>query len=173
MVVDQEPGLESRRSVATPAPHRRRLVADVVDLGVDLSPVVVPAIAGHWLSGALFAACLVLFGVGSIAVVAVNEFVLVASRGQSVGKRLLGIQVVDSHTMIPPRGWNVVWRNAAKCLFGVGFAWTPLATVPGFMIVVGPWPLICFGPAFADRWHRGLHDRWAHTVVIDVRVAPD
>lgn len=173
VVVDQQHDLASPRAVAKAAPLHRRIAALVVDLGIDSSPILLLTAIGWFADGALFGACVALFGIGAIAVVMINEYALVVSRGQSVGKRLLGIQVVDSHTMLPPHGWEVVWRNAAKSLFGGGFAWTPLAAASGFTIIVGAWPLICFAPAIADRWHRGLHDRWAHTVVIDVRVAPD
>jgi hypothetical protein len=83
---------------------------------------------------------------------------------------LLGIQIVDSYTMTPPSGWQVFGRNFLKHLLGVGMAWHPFGGIPGFVVIVGPWPIICFVPAVADRrWHRGLHDRWSHTVVIDVR----
>jgi hypothetical protein len=37
-------------------------------------------------------------------------------------------------------------------------------------VVISPWPIICYAFAVTDkRWHRGLNDRWASTVVIDVR----
>jgi len=88
------------------------------------------------------------------------------------GKWLLGIQIVDSHTMVPPRGRQVVLRNLFKYGLNVGIPWHPFAGAP--MIVLGPWPIICFASAIADRsWHRGPHDRGAHTVVIDVRVDDD
>jgi hypothetical protein len=70
--------------------------------------------------------------------------------------------------MQPPPVQQVILR----CIFSGGFAagvgWQPFAFLPGFMVIISPWPLICFIPAILDRrWHRGLNDRWAPTVVID------
>jgi uncharacterized RDD family membrane protein YckC len=91
----------------------------------------------------------------------------VAVAGSSVGRRLFGMRVVDSTTMAPPRFGQIIWRYAVQSA-SFGFAWHPFGS--SLMLVVGPWPLICFAPAlFDEHWHRGLHDRLAHTVVIDVR----
>jgi uncharacterized RDD family membrane protein YckC len=106
--------------------------------------------------------------VAAIAIVIANDIALVARSGQSVGRRWLGICVLDSHTMLPPSVGQVIFRNV---LGGAqfGLAWHPFSFWPGFMLIIGPWPIACYAPAIADRrWHRGLNDRWAHTVVIDV-----
>ena len=51
-----------------------------------------------------------------------------------------------------------------------GVAWHPFAAYPNLAVMIGPWPVIDGGFAVADRqWHRAVHDRWAHTVVIDAR----
>jgi uncharacterized RDD family membrane protein YckC len=106
--------------------------------------------------------------VAAFAIAIANDIALVARSGQSIGRRWLGICVLDSHTMLPPSVGQVIFRNfLAGAVFGIG--WHPFAFLPGLMLIVGPWPIICYAPAVADRrWHRGLNDRWAHTVVIDV-----
>jgi hypothetical protein len=52
---------------------------------------------------------------------------------------------------------------------GFGLAGHPFACV-NYIVVLGPWPLICCFSMFRDRRRRrGLHDWVAHTVVIDGR----
>ena len=104
----------------------------------------------------------------AIAIAIANDVALVARSGQSVGRRWLGICVLDSHTMKPPHVGQVIVRNiVGGASFGIGLQ--PFAFLPGLMLIIGPWPIICYAPAIADRrWHRGLNDRWAHTVVIDL-----
>ena len=154
------------RRVATAAPLWRRLVASIVDGLLALAPLAVVGLATNdgGLRSALVAIALLaalLIGIG-------NGIVLVARSGQSLGRRWLGIQVLDSHRMVPPDVWQVIWRNIVGGL-GFGVGWHPFWFLPGFMVIVSPWAIICYIPAIIDRrWHRGLNDRWAHTVVIDL-----
>jgi uncharacterized RDD family membrane protein YckC len=79
--------------------------------------------------------------------------------GAGVGKMVLGLQiVVDSQTVtrgdIPD--WGRSWRRWA----------VPQATG---LIPLPATGMIAFLPAFRDSRRRGLHDRAAGTVVIDVR----
>jgi RDD family len=150
--------------VATAAPLWRRFVAWILDGLLALAPI------GIALAISTSGPRSVFMGLGfaaSLLVAIGNDIVLVARDGQSIGRRLLAIKVLDSHSMSPPLVWQVIWRNIVGGA-GFGFAWQPLAFLP-LLVVVGPWPIICYGFAVADRrWHRGLNDRWAHTVVIDV-----
>jgi len=100
---------------------------------------------------------------------AMNDVALVVRSGQSTGRRLLGLRVVDSATMTPPRVGEVLWRNIlAGANFGV--VWHPVAALSALALTVGPWPVINYAFAVGDRgWHRALSDRWSRTVVIDVR----
>jgi uncharacterized RDD family membrane protein YckC len=83
-----------------------------------------------------------------------------------LGKRLFAMRVVDSSTMRPPGRGQAFWRYGLRSAV-VGIGWHPFG---GTIFTVGPWPFVCFAPALFDKqWHRGLHDRLAHTVVIDVR----
>jgi hypothetical protein len=93
--------------------------------------------------------------IATIVIAIANDIVLVARTGQSIGRKLCGISVLDSGTMLPP-------LTAQAFLRGV------LGSGAGGLVAV-VWLPICFIPAFIDRhWHRGLNDRWAHTVVIDL-----
>ncbi len=75
----------------------------------------------------------------TIAVFAVEEFMLTALTGSTVGKRLLGIRVINI-------GGGPV-----------GFRWSAVRTA--IMLTVIP-------PLLTDRDLRGLHDRAADTVVV-------
>ena len=150
--------------VATAAPLWRRFVAWSLDGLLPLVPILIAAVpsTGHPRS------LLMALGIGTALLIAItNSIVLVARDGQSIGRRLLAIKVLDSHSMSPPGVTQVIFRNIIGGA-SFGFGWHPFAFFPGFLIV-GPWPFICYGFAVADRrWHRALNDRWAHTVVIDV-----
>jgi uncharacterized RDD family membrane protein YckC len=150
--------------IATAAPLWRRFVAWVLDGLLPLVPILVAATTsrGHPRS------VLTALAIATALLVAIaNSIVLVARDGQSLGRRLLAIKVLDSHSMSPPSVPQVIFRNIiGGASFGLG--WHPFAFLPLFL-VAGPWPFICYGFAVADRrWHRALNDRWAHTVVIDV-----
>jgi uncharacterized RDD family membrane protein YckC len=160
--IDVEATSASSR-VAHSAPVLRRFAAWVLDtVLVCLPPIVaVVAHASDWvLLVALFSAVLI-----SIA----NDVVLVVRSGQSVGRRIFAVMVLDSKRMTPPGVWQVLWRNLLAGP-GVGYAWHPISAWSGFIVVLGPWPFLCYGAIFFDRcWRRGLHDRWSGTVVIDAR----
>lgn len=160
--------LVRERRIATKASLWRRFVAALADGAISFLPLLFALIVS-WAGGPqLFA----LGFLGLIAIVAANDIALVARTGQSIGRRLLGVRVVDSSKMTPPNLGQVIFRTVLSGT-GTGVAWRPIAAIPAFGILIGPWPLICYGFAVADRrWHRGLNDRWAHTVVIDVRAEP-
>jgi uncharacterized RDD family membrane protein YckC len=163
---DHDVSLAGERRVATKASLWRRFVAALVDGAISLLPILLALIVS-WAGGpdAVFA----LGFLGSLAIVIANDIALVARTGQSIGRRLLGVRVVDSSKMTPPNLGQVIFRTVLSGT-GIGIAWRPIAAIPALGILIGPWPLICYGFAVADRrWHRGLNDRWAHTVVIDVR----
>ncbi len=75
----------------------------------------------------------------TIAVFAVEEFILTATTGSTVGKRLLGIRVIRTNGGL------------------VGFRWSLVRTA--ILLTVVP-------PLLADRDLRGLHDRAADTIVV-------
>ena len=126
-------------------PPPRRLAAGVVDVVVDWSPLLLVALLSRSIHGAVLAVLVVLGAAGVLAIVVVNEFVCVTRSGQSVGKRLLAIQVVDVHAMMPPDVGQLFWRNLLRSIqFGV--VWHPFGTLTSFIVVVGPWPVICYAP---------------------------
>ena len=164
--------LDDRPGAATPptraaaaAPLVRRFVAWLVDGALAGAPIVLALVATA--GGGPRTALVSLAVVAAIAIGITNDIVLVARSGQSVGRRWLGICVLDSHAMQPPAVGQVIVRNiVGGASFGI--AWHPFANL-ALIFVIGPWPIICYAPAVADRrWHRGLNDRWAHTVVIDL-----
>lgn len=81
--------------------------------------------------------------------------------GAGLGKWLLGMRVIADR---PPTG------RAAYDLPGWGRAWRRwlVPQAPGLIPLPGA-GLLAFLPACKDRRRRGLHDRAAGTVVIDVR----
>jgi len=80
--------------------------------------------------------------------------------GAGVGKALLGLRVVvddpEQHDLAPP-GWARSWRR-----------WV-VPQVPG-LIPLPATGLLAYLPALRDQRRRGLHDRAAGTIVVDVRV---
>ena len=82
-----------------------------------------------------------------------------AKWGAGVGKALLGLRVVvddpDRHRLDPP-GWARSWRRWA------------VPQVPG-LIPLPATGLLAYLPALRDERRRGLHDRAAGTIVVDVR----
>jgi uncharacterized RDD family membrane protein YckC len=103
---------------------------------------------------------------GLLAILTVISAVMVAYRvvttakwGAGIGKSLLGLRIVVEHptesgTDTP--GWARSWKRWA----------VPLA--PG-LIPLPATGLLAYLPAFRDDRRRGLHDRAAGTIVIDVR----
>ena len=118
------------------APMGRRLAALVVDW--VLCELIVSGVTRHNIfSGGdahYFAALY-----GTLALFAVEVYLLTAISGLTVGKRLLGIRVIKTDGGRP------------------GFAWALLRTV--LLLFVIP-------PLLADRDMRGLHDRASDTIVV-------
>lgn len=153
--------ISANKRAARPAPISRRFAAFVLDEVLVALPLIVAEVtrASNWTIALAFVASVVL----SIA----NGVVLVVRSGQSVGRRVFALKVLDSNRMTPPGAWQVIWRNTLAGP-GIGFAWHPISALPGFIVILSPWPLICYGTILFDRrWRRGLHDRWSRTVVVD------
>jgi uncharacterized RDD family membrane protein YckC len=87
----------------------------------------------------------------------VYEIWLTSLTGQTVGKRLLSIQVVDAETGEVPR-LDQAARRIAPAIVG-------LVPYVGFLGVV------MYLPALWDGRRQGFHDRFANTIVIDRRRA--
>jgi uncharacterized RDD family membrane protein YckC len=94
----------------------------------------------YWVTGSQF---------WTIAVFAVEVYLLTAMAGITVGKRLLGIRVIRAH------GGPGGGPDAAP----VGFRWALVRTL--LLLAVVP-------PLLSDRDLRGLHDRAADTVVVRI-----
>jgi uncharacterized RDD family membrane protein YckC len=156
-----------RRHVAASCSLSRRFIAWLLDSAILLSPVgtalaLAPAAGSRGTLVLLALLCSLVIAIG-------NDWIFVVRTGQSIGRRILGVRVVDSATMMPARAGQVLLRSLVGGAT-VGIAWHPIAALPTLFVLLGPWPLICYGFAAADRqWHRALNDRWSHTVAIDVR----
>ena len=99
------------------------------------------------------------------AVVAVYEIVGTARWGQTLGKRFVGIRVVERGTGRPP-GWGravVRWSLPAVAIVTEGLI-TGVGGVVGQLVF-----LVVYLPVAWDPLARGLHDRLAGTVVVDSR----
>lgn len=117
--------------------------------------------------GPLLRLCLLVFVVAAAAVA--YRVSTTALWGAGLGKWLLGLRVITDRTPSGPAaydlpGWGRAWRR-----------WL-VPQAPGLIPLPGT-GLLAYLPAFTDRRRRGLHDRAAGTVVIDVRrtvpVAPE
>ena len=84
------------------------------------------------------------------------EIVLVAQTGQTIGKRLLSIQVVDAATGAIPTLDQSARRSVP----------TVIQVLP-FLDLLGP---LLYVPVLWRPRRQGLHDQLAHTVVIDLRI---
>jgi hypothetical protein len=165
MALAETSGAPPSGMVAAAAPLGRRFLAALIDFVLASAPITLAVILRLPLGAQPIAWIAVALASASIWIV--NDLVSVARTGQSVGRRYLGIQVLDSHAMNPPTLGQVALRNLVAEA-AIGIAWHPFTGIPMFF-VLGPWPLICYAPAVADRrWHRALHDRWSHTVVIEL-----
>lgn len=76
-----------------------------------------------------------------------------STTGQTPGNRLLGIRVLDSRTLSPPRPGRAIRR----------FFWLVLAALPFCLGIL--WILV-------DDRRRGWHDKFARTIVADVTDEP-
>ena len=118
------------------APMGRRLAALVVDW--LLCELIVSGVTRHNIfSGGDAHYFTALYG--TLALFAVEVYLLTAISGLTIGKRLLGIRVIKTDGGRP------------------GFAWALLRTV--LLLFVIP-------PLLADRDLRGLHDRASDTIVV-------
>ncbi len=111
------------RGPGSVAPMGRRVLALLIDWLLCM-------LIAYWLTHSQF---------WTIAVFAVEEFILTATTGSTVGKRLLGIRVIRTNGGL------------------VGFRWSLVRTA--ILLTVVP-------PLLADRDLRGLHDRAADTIVV-------
>ncbi|MGW4248478.1 RDD family protein [Nocardia sp. NPDC004722] len=93
----------------------------------------------------------------AVALSGLYEIAFVAASGSTLGKRVLGLRVVNADTSSPPRDGT-----------GAGPAFTRWATlfIPG-LLTAGGWTLLCvLSCARGGPGHQGWHDRTARTYVI-------
>jgi uncharacterized RDD family membrane protein YckC len=115
----------------------RRMTARLVDLVVEFVPAIVAAIAIH--SSAIGFTVFMLLLLGGMA----QDILGTAHWGQSVGKALLGIRVIDEHSGLPPDLWHAFLR------------WWMSGLLPP-LLVWATW----------DKRRQGIHDKAAETLVV-------
>ena len=145
-----------------------RLQRQITDDGSIVAPRTRRLVAA-WLDGAVFEIVDVTADSLDItpwaAVAACVAYVIGATHlaGQTVGKRIVGIEVVAAGTAVPP-SWS---RATLRWLT----AYAPLIAV----VALGSWSLVLVGSAWSvavylpilwDRNGQGLHDRVANTYVL-------
>ena len=87
---------------------------------------------------------------------------MIAVRGQTLGKAALGARVVDAGTGAVPTLWQASTRAV------VPLAGVVVDVALGVAAVGAFWVLTVYGWLLVDERRRGLHDRAAGTVVVDV-----
>ena len=85
-----------------------------------------------------------------------------ALRGQTLGKAALGTRVVDAGTGRVP----TLWQAATRAV--VPLAGVVVDVALGAAVVGAFWVLTVYGWLLLDDHRRGLHDKAAGTVVVDV-----
>lgn len=89
---------------------------------------------------------------------------MLATRGQTVGKRVAGLRVIP----MPDPSWQ--WNyppDPGQWLVPIG--WGKAAAREGLYAVV---PFAFLSPYFDDRCRRGWHDQWTGLVVVVVHCPP-
>lgn len=119
----------------------RRTVARLVDFGIEFVPAVAAAVAMPTTTTAIsFPVFIILLFAG-----AAQDVVGTARWGQSAGKALLGIRVIDERSGRPPDLWHSFLRW-----------WIPGLLPP--LLVWATW----------DERRQGIHDKAAETLVVRV-----
>jgi len=146
------------------ATFRERFLAQLVDAVVIAAPAIVALIA-MWQAGPTpgrigLLGALMIGGPIALLVVASNDWILVATRGQSLGKIVLGIAVVDRRGARPDwaiAGTRALGKYGILALCGYfGVIWLP---IDGLSMLSHP---------YAQTYH----DRWANTYVCRLRGGP-
>jgi uncharacterized RDD family membrane protein YckC len=146
---------EESSPATTLASVPRRLVARIFDGAlVGLVWLIPMAVTGHASRTSLTSAGWMTYAVWATAVV--YEIYLISQTGQTIGKRLLSIQVVDATSGAVPT-IDQAARRAVPTIIQV----LPLLDIA---------TIFFYAPILWRPRRQGVHDRIAGTVVIDLRV---
>jgi len=133
-----------------------RIVASLIDW-IVASVIGTAVVIGFWASGTEnFTATGVAFAVAFL----VYEVVLTTWAGQTVGKRVVGMVVVDAQDGYPDL-WHSTIRYVAKTLFPL----TLLLPVTA-RLAIGFYPFVVLASIAFDGYRRGWHDHAAGTTVL-------
>ncbi len=155
------------------ASFRERALAQLVDYFIMAVPLALAALSA-WKTGGgpggapsfAFMNVMLLAVPMTLLVAASNDWILVASRGQTLGKILLGIVVVDRHGALPNWGLAAA-RTAAKFAF-LGGMWF----CPPVGVVAVIWAPIDALSMLSHPYSQTHHDRWTNTFVCRLRGGP-
>ena len=156
------------------ASFRERALAQLVDYFIMAVPLALAALSAWKTGGPPGGAAppfafmnVMLLGVPmTLLVAASNDWILVASRGQTLGKILLGIVVVDRHGALP--NWGLAaGRTAAKFAFLGGMWFCPPVGCVGAI-----WAPIDALSMLSHPYGQTHHDRWTNTYVCRLRGGP-
>ncbi|MFY1678525.1 RDD family protein [Streptomyces sp. WMMC905] len=156
------PGDDPLAGMAPPADSGRRTLARIVDMVLVGIVVWLLSWAFHVTDYRLDSqgvAAARSFGQGLIAAVLYIAYdtILTARRGQTLGKRWLGLRVADLADGATP--------STRTSLIRAAVLWIPFAFCCACL-----WTAFCGGWSFFDKpYKQGLHDKAAKTVVVSVR----
>lgn len=107
------------------------------------------------------------------AVGALYEVLLIARFGQTAGKAVVGIAIVDASNGHPSIGRSAL-RYLLKSLqpLGVLSRWVGTPSPIASAFVVTGWQLVLLASIVSNVHRRGMHDRIARTVVVNVTHRP-
>jgi uncharacterized RDD family membrane protein YckC len=133
-----------------------RIVASVIDW-IVASLIGTAVVIAFWASGReSYRAVGLTFALGFL----VYEVALTTWAGQTIGKRVVGMVVVDADNDYPNLSHSVV-RYGVKTLFPLGLV--PLTE--GLRVALAAYPLAVLASIAFDRDRRGWHDHAAGTTV--------
>lgn len=141
-----------------PPPEPPALATPAARLGGAVVDGAVLQLAGLVTVGAGTATAAALSGFTYLA----YEVVMVATRGQTLGKLGLGTRVMDGVS----GGRPTLWQAATRAV--VPLAGVVVDAALGSVGVGALWVLVVYGSVLFDAHRRGLHDRAAGTVVVSV-----
>jgi uncharacterized RDD family membrane protein YckC len=140
------------------APLSYRFVALLID-GLLLAPVCWLSYLAPWPD---LWADIVLLTIGHVYAIIGNGIY-----GQTVGKRLMDLRVVQIHELRPLAWRHAVWREIPLFIAG-GYWMVPMLQQSGSFLAAVPLGFFCadVGVALLHPQHRSLHDFTGKTVVI-------
>ncbi len=159
---------------AVPAPNSRRLFGVLID-GFGFFAILFALQVLAWnaigspddvadIEGSSMAVYFAIMGGGFAAVYLLVEVLSTPARGQTLGRRIAKVKIVDRATGALPT-WAQAFKRALLPLL-VLIVLFPLLQNMAFLIVLA---LVMW--SYADAGKQGFHDKWAKTIAVDANPA--